>query len=354
MSEEAMHPIIRSSTPVRVFDNPGDVAAVAVFPDRRRVAMNSSDGMVRLWDLEGGVMLKELEGRGDPMRDMALSRDGQLIASSDNIGYVTAWHADTGRSLTQAFKAHSDPCSLDFSPDGATLATGSTSECAVKLWSTVTWEQQGAQINCDGGVNCLRYSPSGELLAIATTYGVNVSNTATQQRVASLEQGVPSMSLAWTPDSKRLLSGDSDNTTIREWNTLTWTQVADIWKGRTDYPWRFAVNRNGTVVASPATDNCLRLWRLSDRRTIAIFQHSDSPCCVTFSMDGRHIFAGGKDKRISQWTVPEYAWLEDASKDDRVCSCSFHPFVRLIFLVPRFKIVVPRIGAVTPRHVFTP
>ncbi|OJA17715.1 hypothetical protein AZE42_13047 [Rhizopogon vesiculosus] len=74
------------------------------------------------------------------------------------------------------------------------------------------------------------------------------------------------------------------------------------------------MNCNGTVVASPTTDNHIRLWRLSDWQTIAIFQRSDSPYCVTFSMDGKYILAGGKDKKILEWAVPEHAWPEDVLK----------------------------------------
>ncbi|OAX39580.1 WD40 repeat-like protein [Rhizopogon vinicolor AM-OR11-026] len=314
MTEEPAHPIVRSSTPVRAFDNIGDVAAVAVFPDRQRMATNSSDGMLRLWDLKNGVMLKEMDGHGAAMAEMALSRDGQLIASSDCAGYVFTWHGETDRPVTQAFKAHTSSCSLAFSPDGATLATGS-SDSTIKLWSTETWQLQGQPINLgdsSSSVNCVRYSPSGEHLAIATQYaGIQIWDPVKKHRIANLGQGAAS--LVWTSDGTRLLSGDSHS--IQQWHSSTWKQVGDIWKSNTSYPRRFAMNCNGTVVASLTTDNHVRLWRLSDRRTIAIFHHSDSPYCVTFSMDGKYILAGGKDKKILEWAVPEHAWPEDALKD---------------------------------------
>jgi len=117
MKDKATHPVIQSSVPDREFDDLGRVSVVAVFPDGRRMATSSSDNMLRLWDLKNGTMIMELEGRGSDMRDMALSRDGRLIVSSDCQGYVIAWHGDTGRPLTQAFNAHSDICWLDFSPD---------------------------------------------------------------------------------------------------------------------------------------------------------------------------------------------------------------------------------------------
>ncbi|KAG2147458.1 uncharacterized protein EDB93DRAFT_1147372 [Suillus bovinus] len=68
-----------------------------------------------------------------------------------------------------------------------------------------------------------------------------------------------------------------------------------------------AVNSHGTLVASASDDNDVRLWQLSNRRTIAIFRHTGYVLRVTFSTDGKHILSGGKDKRISKWAIPEDA-----------------------------------------------
>jgi WD40 repeat protein len=113
----------------------------------------------------------------------------------------------------------------------------------------------------------------------------------------------------WTIDGTRLLSGGTDST-IQQWDSSTWTQVGD-WDVRTKHP-VLAMNCNGTIVAS-IIENHVRLWRLSDWRTIAIFQHSNPPGCITFSVDGKHIIAGSIDK-IFEWAVPEHAWPENASE----------------------------------------
>jgi len=316
LAEEAAHRIVRSSTPIRTLDNVGEIAGIAVFPDRRRMATTSSDGILRLWDLKRGIILNELEGRGDGIGSIALSQDGQLIASIDHGGYINAWHGDTGRPLTQTIMPHANSVtSMDLSPDGATLATGSC-DGKTQLWNTASWEVQGQPIdvtadpkrywdpsNC---VNCVRYSPSGELLAIATGMFIQIWNPSTRMHITNLAQ--KGVSLVWMPDGTRLLSGA--DSFIRQWDSLTWTQVSDR-KIRTDHP-ILVVNCNGTIVAS-IVENHVRLWRLSDWRTIAIFQHSDSPRYITFSMDGKHILAGSRNK-ISEWAVPEHAWPENASK----------------------------------------
>jgi len=347
MTDEAAHPIVRSSIPVRKFNDLGEVAAVAVFPDRRRMATSSSDGMLRIWDLKNGVLLKELEGHGDAMGDIALSRDGQVIASSDRGGYVIAWHGDTGKALTRPFQAHVGNCSLDFSPDGAMLATGSLDR-TVNLWSAETWQVQGSPMNVGEKVNCVRYSPSRKLLAVATNYYLEVWDSDQRARMTRVAQG-PTVSLLWTPDGTRLFSGDRGGSSIWEWDSSTWRRIGDIWKGDTGDTWRFAMNCNGTVIASPATDNRVRLWRLSDRRTIAIFQHSGFPCCVTFSMDGKRVLAGGKDKSISEWAVPEHAWPANALMDPSTHVCiHFQPVCHLILFIPRLKTAIPRLKSLIP------
>jgi WD40 repeat protein len=305
-----MSQLIPSITPIRTFEgHKMPVVAFAVFPDKRRMVTGSWDKTLRLWDLETGVVLKKMEGHTWEVWALAVSRDGQMIASGDRRGKTIAWHGETGESLTKPIQAHSEGISsMDFSPNGTVLAIGSWNR--VKFWCTKTWQMQGEPIDCVYGfVHCVRYSPSGEVLAIATPNNVQIYNTGTRPReqcVASFKGHTSNnLSLAWTPDGTRLLSAGNDiDPAIREWDPLTWEQVAHPWKGHNNHIHVIAIHPDGTLAASASHDKHVRLWRLSDRRTIAIFQHSSTPHSVTFSADGRHIFSGGADNKISEWAVP--------------------------------------------------
>ncbi|KAG2053269.1 WD40 repeat-like protein [Suillus hirtellus] len=297
-----MSQLIPSTAPVRTFeDHETYINAVAVFPDKRRMITGSEDKTLCLWDLETGVVLKKMEGHSRDVRALAVSRNGQIIASGDGGGEVIAWHGETGESITQPIKAHSTYInSVDFSLNGMVLATGSYDK-TVKFWSTETWQMQGDPILIERGnlVFCVRYSPSGELLAIATDTNIQIYNPGTREQVASLTGW--NLSLTWTPDGTRLLSGGSNS--ISEWDTSTWQQVGHPWKGHTDRINNIVIDPTDSLVASASYDNHVRLWRLSDQRTIAVFQHSSATKCVTFSVDGKHILSGGEDRQISEWIL---------------------------------------------------
>ncbi|KAG2051196.1 WD40 repeat-like protein [Suillus hirtellus] len=313
-----MSQLIPSTTPIRTFeDHERAVNAVAVFPDKRRMITCSDDKTLRLWDLETGVVLKKMEGHNNWVQALAVSRDGQIIASGDYNGEVIAWHGETGESITQPIKAHSSRIiSVDFSPDGTVLATASWND-TVKFWSTKTWQMQGEPIECGIRVNCIRYSPSGQLLAIATRHDIQIYKPGTMEHVASLTGLNPSnigASLAWMPNCTRLLLGGGKS--ILEWDTSTWEQVGHSWKGHTNAINAIAIHPTGTLVASASIDNHVRLWRLSDQQTIAIFQHSSATKYVAFSVDGRHILSGDDDNLTSEWAVQHSKILDITTARD--------------------------------------
>lgn len=270
----------------------------------------SEDKILRLWDIERGAILKKMERHSVVVLVLVISRDGKLIASGGKNGELIAWDGDTGELLTEVIKGHTDwILSLDFSPDNTILASGSDDE-TVRLWNTKTWQQEDL-IECEDRVRCVRYSPSGEHIGIATASNIQIWKPDTSERVANLEidEVIDNLWLAWIPDGTRILSLSQieEDCIIWEWDSSTWQQVGEPWEDHSRDIRDIALNSNGTLIASASEDNYVRLWQLSDRQNIAVFKHSNEVHCVTFSTDDRHILSGGADNKILKWQVPEDA-----------------------------------------------
>ena len=122
------------------------------------------------------------------------------------------------RSPSGPAVGHSDGItSVAFSPDGATLASGSWDK-SIRLWHAADGAPRFGRTRHAGAVWSVRYSPSGNLVASAGDEGWiclwNATTGAEEGRLLEHANGVVSLSLS--PDAQSLVSGASDGT-IRLW-----------------------------------------------------------------------------------------------------------------------------------------
>jgi WD40 repeat protein/uncharacterized caspase-like protein len=96
---------------------------------------------------------------------------------------------------------------LQFSPDGALLATRSNDE-SVKLWDLRIGRELRTLTGFGGPVYALRFSPDGARVA-AGGFGrvVRVFDTTTGEILASLEHDQPVRAIAFSPDGSRIAVG---------------------------------------------------------------------------------------------------------------------------------------------------
>jgi WD40 repeat protein len=72
---------------------------VALSADGQLVASGSDDGTVRLWETSSGRPIATSQGHTSAVEGMALSADGRLVASGSFDGTVKLWEAKSGTCL---------------------------------------------------------------------------------------------------------------------------------------------------------------------------------------------------------------------------------------------------------------
>jgi WD40 repeat protein len=137
----------------------------ALSPDGRCALCGGADGLLRLWSLETGRLLRRFPSLGSPIHCVAFSPSGQVaLAASSNLedgdNVIRLWEVTTGR-LLHMLKGHEKliECAT-FSPNGQRILSGSD-DATVRLWDVGT----GKEIRCFGGhkapVRCVAFSPDG-------------------------------------------------------------------------------------------------------------------------------------------------------------------------------------------------
>jgi len=318
---------------VRTFKGHSDsITSIATFPDGKRMATASVDKTIRIWRLEDGREMTKWVVK-HCVAALVLLKNGEQVVSvegefptrmgedgydeTDLLNQVLHWQlwvrdVESGRVVAGPLEGHTHiVTALDISPDGEILASGSY-DCTVILWDTSTWKRKGHPLFCGSLIFDIRFSPTGQL-GVATKEDIQIWDLDQKKRLTQFNghnefNNAWNRSLTWTPDGAHLLSaGDRHDPVIRSWDTSTRKQAGDPWIGhdKNKYINHIILNPAGTLLASASEDFTVRLWQFPTGTELAQFKHSDEVIHVAFSVDGRSIFSGGLDKKISQWEIPE-------------------------------------------------
>jgi WD40 repeat protein len=154
------------------FGAAGDVALSPTQPlaaFAREGVLAEDQGDAEIWDVERSRRIKTLNTGAEDQEyftgwAIAFSPDGRLLASPGRGGLVNLWDVRTGR-LVRAFEHNVGTAvhSLDFSPDGSILAI-SGGDSFASLWDVATGIQIGPRLTAGGRAAKVDFSPDGRRL----------------------------------------------------------------------------------------------------------------------------------------------------------------------------------------------
>ena len=164
-----------------------------------------------LFDLETGC---EFSLNDIAIQAMAFARNTHEFVTIGAEGVLCLWDAET-RQVACDWRIPGDSAkSVDISPDGSWIATGSR-DGIVRIWNRTSDRPVRELPRELGPVNCVRFSPDGELLAVATGDWLApesgrialVEFHAGEERV-SMNWNSPAAAVAFRADGESLISGD--------------------------------------------------------------------------------------------------------------------------------------------------
>jgi WD40 repeat protein len=292
--------------------------AVAVSPDGETLASSdSADVEIKLSDVASPnskpVVTLKGEGIGNYVYCVAFSPDGKTLASAHATNTIMLWDVASAKSDTVA---KSDTLkyevskgdrswflSVAFSPDGKTLASGS-SDGIVRLWNIASPNSEPITLNendkgKDKGVRTLAFSPDGKALASGSDDStIRLWGVASHKELATLKGHSSRVtSVMFSPDRKTLASGSFDNT-IKLWDVASLEELATL-KGHTDSVLSIAFSPKN-LLASGCKDGSIKMWDVASRKELGTLkepgtlkeQKINRVTFVAFSPDGMTLASG--------------------------------------------------------------
>lgn len=165
------------------------ITQVRFRPHHEEVISAGFDGCVRFWSYDGKP-LKVLETISAPISALAVSGDGQTLASGHQDNMIRLWSAD-GEQLNVVAGHGNHVESLEFNPEGTVIASGSRDQ-SIRLWK-LDGTPLGAMHGHSGIVYGITWTPDGRGLYSCADDGTlcrwNIETRTTDWQVLLGDQG---------------------------------------------------------------------------------------------------------------------------------------------------------------------
>ena len=289
---------------VHVFTgNAGSLWSLAVSSDGKNLAMGTSDGTVKYWDIAAEKVVWSWPAHKGPIWTLALSPRGDFLATGSDDGHAIIWDVKTQKEVHRLDNA-GGVRAVAFDLEGKKLLTGGRNG-SVRIWDVGTGKEMPLDIMGDAGlVMAVAFAPDGKTIASASgDKTIKIWDAATGRprlTLAGHESDV--CGIAFAPKGRYLVSGAWDHT-VRLWDLDSGSQIAKL-DGHTQDVWSVAFNPEGTLFASAGEDQMVRIWDLASKKEVGAFRGSTGAILnVRFSPEPGFIAAGGKDGAARMWSL---------------------------------------------------
>lgn len=316
-------------------------------PDCKQATLPGPNHTIEQRNLQTGAQISSFEGHKDRLSDLALSADGEVLASADLSGVIKLWNPQKPEKEPRTIpRQQSWARSIALVPDGGLLAIADES-LRVTLWNTNTGIRVGELRSQEGSVTGVAFSPNGSHLLMASKNGTlevwsmndkrvlwtlpghsgriesvaflparQLLATGSWDRTAKIwslsagneletvrGHGARVSSVSFSPDGKYLITGSFDHT-IKIWDIGSRAKLPRPPDTPKSYLATTFSATNDLLAFGIDQDNQAKLWNLATGREGTKFgEPEDKPMCAAFSADRKLLATGGLSQEVKLWNA---------------------------------------------------
>ncbi|CAG8586694.1 19333_t:CDS:2 [Dentiscutata erythropus] len=232
--------------------------------DGEYLAVGTSDGDTQIWDILREQKVRSMSGH--TARVGVLTWNKYLVSSGCKDGSI--WHHDTRvaqHKIAELLDHASEVCGLKWSYDGEQLASGGNDN-RVNIWDARSSIPKITKNNHLAAVKAVAWCPWKNNL-LATGGGsfdrqIHFWNTSSASRLKSIDTGSQVTSIIWSKEYQELLSTHGfPEHHMSIWSYPKCRKIIDI-QAHDTRVLHSAISPDGQVVATAASDENLKFWRV--------------------------------------------------------------------------------------------
>ena len=329
---------ISTMSPLALWDTErGYISAVSFSPNGKWLATGDGDGLVKVWDVQQGVCISQME-RDEAERPyhrvsrLVFSPDSEFLAVSSRRDYILyVWNTETGEQIA---KFHDNTNyrwfpfllrPIAFSPDGSLIACtmpddslfahadrSSTirpphhSSNHIAVWNIKTGEQLTCLTEHLDFVYSVIFSPCGKFLASGGQDGaVRVWSVENWELIHTYQNyGTERKKVFYSPEGVLYALEVFDDAFI-VWNVARGEKCnhfLDVHSSLHDAH----VPKGTPFVLAAYNSNEFRKWTVGDSEPCSFpHLHTGISFSLVFAPDGKTLAGGGLSKKVSLWDISQ-------------------------------------------------
>lgn len=276
--------------------------AVTFSPSGKQLAIGTTRGEVLLFDLPSGELVRRSSAQVDQIRTLAYTPDESLLISGSEDGHLRLWDPQTLTPLGILPGHAGRVWCLAMSPDGQWLAS-SGSKGLIKL--RVPGNDPGYETLREGGpaIHALGTLPNLPIALFGTDTGVEFQPLTmdTRQNVQQLRYPSRILSLSISPRRDCMLVGRA--TELLDLHNFQ-TQKSKLLTRTYRYDLATAFTPDGRIAASGDARGQVKLWNMPEGTPLPCEISLDAPItALTFDPATDRLVLGTSDGRVNVWAM---------------------------------------------------
>ncbi len=244
-----------------------------------------------------------MEGHTGKVLSVDFSPDGNLVASGSVDNTIRLWKVEVG-TLLRTMTGHPFPVSpIVFSPNGANLATGSP-DGIIRIWSVSNGLLVRSLQAHGGAITDLQYTPDNrQLLSSAQDFTVRVWNSADGRLLRTIDEGMSVVTnLVSANNGKEIIWAEEDGSLkIMRWADGAWL---NRWRGAQLPATSLAISPDGDLLVSGYEDGRIQVWSLPQGILLNTLDgHNGKVTSLAFDPTGKWLASSSNDASLRLWSI---------------------------------------------------